>query len=44
MVEVTGWLPHKTRAVLTGLKKKGYVLTRSERDGASVYCITSNPA
>lgn len=44
MVEVTGWLPHTTRAALTGLKKKGFTLTRSERDGASVYRITSSPA
>ena len=43
MIEVTGWLPHTTRAALTGLKKKGYMLARSERDGASVYRITSSP-
>ena len=44
MVELTGWLPHTTRAALTGLKKKGFTFTRSERDGASVYRITSSPA
>ena len=44
MVDVTGWLPHTTRAALTGLKKKGYTLARSERDGASVYRVTSSPA
>ena len=24
LVEATGWLPHTTRAALTGLRKKGY--------------------
>jgi hypothetical protein len=27
LVEATGWLPHSTRAVLTGLRKRGYVVT-----------------
>lgn len=27
LVEATGWLPHTTRAALTGLKKKGHALT-----------------
>jgi hypothetical protein len=27
MIAATGWLPHTTRAALTGLKKKGYVIT-----------------
>ena len=37
-----GWLEHTTRAALTGLRRRGYVLslTRGERDGASVYRIT----
>jgi Protein of unknown function (DUF3489) len=28
MVEVTGWLPHTTRAALTGLRKRGYAVER----------------
>lgn len=44
MVETTGWLPHTTRAALTGLKKKGYTIERGQRDGTSVYRITVYPA
>ena len=33
MVEATNWLPHTTRAVLTGFKKKGHVLV-SEKPAA----------
>jgi len=43
MVAATGWLPHTTRAALTGLRKKGHVLERSRReaDGKTVYRIVS---
>ena len=34
MVSATGWLPHTTRAALTGLKKKGYALSSDKVDGA----------
>jgi hypothetical protein len=36
-----GWLPHTTRAVLTGLRKRGYVLTlnRSDEPRGSAYRI-----
>lgn len=44
MVKATAWLPHTTRAALTALKKKGYAIGRSQRDGASVYRITTSPA
>jgi hypothetical protein len=45
LVEATGWLPHSARAVLTGLRKRGYVLGRSQQEGeGSVYRITSGPA
>ena len=27
LTQVTGWLPHTTRAALTGLRKRGYALT-----------------
>jgi len=35
----TGWLPHTTRAALTGLRKRGYTLTldRSNRTQGSIY-------
>lgn len=33
LVAATGWLPHTTRAALTGLKKKGHEVTSSKREG-----------
>lgn len=40
MMAVTGWLPHTTRAALTGLRHKGLLLDRSSReDGKAVYRI-----
>ena len=41
MVEVTGWLPHTTRAALTGLRKKGHAIGKSNRDGATAYAIAA---
>ncbi len=40
MVEATGWLPHTTRAALTGLKKKGHTIERDKRGDASCYRIS----
>ncbi|WP_258045092.1 DUF3489 domain-containing protein [Sphingomonas citricola] len=37
LITATGWLPHTTRAALTGLRKKGHVLARSKREGATCY-------
>lgn len=39
LIESTGWLPHTTRAALTGLRKRGYVIAKGSREGASVYNI-----
>ena len=40
LAEATGWLPHTTRAALTGLRKRGYSIERSRTDGGeSVYRI-----
>jgi hypothetical protein len=40
MVEATGWLPHTTRAALTGLRKKGYGLVKDKNPkGKTVYRI-----
>lgn len=40
MIEVTGWLPHTTRAVLSRLRKKGHTLDKSKRnDGATLHRI-----
>lgn len=37
MIELTGWLPHTTRAALTGLKKKGYAISSDKIDGVRTY-------
>ena len=39
LVEATGWLPHTTRAHLTGLRKKGHTIEKSKRDDATCYRI-----
>lgn len=39
LIDATGWLPHTTRAALTGVKKKGHVLGKTKRDGATCYRI-----
>lgn len=46
LIAATGWLPHTTRAALTGLRKRGYVVTlaRSDRDLGSSYAIISKMA
>lgn len=33
LVVATGWLPHTTRAALTGLKKKGHAVTSDKVEG-----------
>ena len=37
MITVTGWLPHTTRAALTGLKKKGYAISSDKVDDVRTY-------
>jgi len=46
LVEVTGWLPHTTRAALTGLRKRGFaVVSEKAADGdTSVYRIGAQAA
>ena len=46
LIAVTGWLPHTTRAALTGLRKRGYVvaLAQSDRNRGSAYSIASKRA
>jgi Protein of unknown function (DUF3489) len=45
LTEVTGWLPHTTRAALTGLRKRGYAVVRARVDaGDSVYRIADAAA
>jgi hypothetical protein len=41
LTEATGWLPHTTRAALTGLRKRGYAVIRERVSaGDSVYRIS----
>jgi hypothetical protein len=42
LVEATGWLPHTTRAGLTGLKKKGHTIERDKRGDTTCYRITKS--
>jgi hypothetical protein len=45
LVNATGWLPHTTRAALTGLRKRGFSIERTREAGeASMYRIASTPA
>ena len=37
------WLPHSTRAYLTGLRKKGHVIDSDKVDGVRRYRISSSP-
>jgi hypothetical protein len=41
LVAATGWLPHTTRAALTGLRKRGYAvaINRSDKERGSFYRI-----
>lgn len=39
LTEATGWLPHTTRAAMTGLRKKGHAIERTTVDGVSRYAI-----
>ena len=40
----TGWLPHSARAMLTGLRKKGFILEKTKIDGSTRYIITGGPS
>lgn len=37
IVDATGWLPHTTRAALTGLRKRGWEIAATKEDGVSRY-------
>ena len=41
MIAATGWLPHTTRAALTGLRKAGYVIDSDKIDGVRTYRAVS---
>lgn len=44
ITEATGWLPHSARAMLTGLRKKGFTLDKSKVEGVTSYAIKGEPA
>jgi hypothetical protein len=37
LTEATGWLPHTTRAALTGLRRRGLKINKEKVDGATRY-------
>ena len=41
MVAATDWLPHTTRAALTGLKKKGETVTSTKAAGVRTYRLVT---
>jgi hypothetical protein len=41
MVTATGWLPHTTRAALTGLRKKGHAIAKDKREDTTCYRIAA---
>ena len=45
LASAVGWLPHTTRAALTGLRKRGYAVERERLEkGGSVYRIVTGTA
>jgi hypothetical protein len=44
MMAATGWLPHTTRAALTGLRRKGYHLTRTSSTAGPIYRVDTAAA
>jgi hypothetical protein len=41
LIAATGWLPHTTRAALTGLRKKGHTIIKGQRGGTTFYSIAN---
>ena len=42
LATLANWLPHSTRAYLTGLKKKGHVIDTDKVDGLRRYRLSSS--
>jgi hypothetical protein len=41
LTEATGWLPHTTRAAITGVRKRGYSVVREQNEeGGSIYRLS----
>jgi hypothetical protein len=41
ITDETRWLPHSARAVLTGLRKKGYKIEKARADGVTRWSIVA---
>ncbi len=41
LMEATGWLPHTTRAALTGLRKRGFTIEHAKEEGSTLYRIVA---
>ena len=41
LIAATSWLPHTTRAALTGLRKKGHAIERSKRGDETCYRVAA---
>lgn len=39
LVAASGWLPHTTRAALTGIKRKGHLLSSEKVEGVRTYRV-----
>jgi DNA-binding MarR family transcriptional regulator len=44
LIAATGWLPHTTRAALTGLRKRGFAIERWRNEQGTVYRIVAGTA
>jgi predicted ArsR family transcriptional regulator len=44
ITDATNWQPHSARAVLTGLRKKGFTLDKAKVEGVTHYSIAGQPS
>lgn len=44
LIDATGWLPHTTRAALTGLRKKGHAVMKNKQGDVTCYRIAGEVA
>jgi hypothetical protein len=44
LIAATGWLPHTSRAALTGLRKRGYSIVRQPLPGGGKSYVIVAPA
>jgi hypothetical protein len=44
LADAMGWLPHTTRAALTGLRKRGFDRRKAKDERAGAYVIVDDPA